>query len=791
MAGPLALFRRYQKTLIAIIGVMLMITFVVSSNQSGCTDRRVVGDPVVFHTHQGAMRERELANLIQARRMAHQFLLNVINVAVNNLRRDRTMQAIPPEQIGQFLSRLIAGEGIDLRREISEESFVKSLIIARKAEELGIVITDQSINEFLKASSMNRVTPEQFREINMMMKFSQASLFNALRLELLSARLQRMYFGINAIRGTPPGMRWDYFERLNNRASIQAMALAVDGFLAKVGQPDDRQLQVLYDEHKNDYAIPGLPEPGFHEPEKGKFQYFKADYEQFAKKIEVAQADILDYYEKNKQAMFPYRGFSKSAPPEPNAAEKAGEPEAGSTPPAAPPAGEPDSKGTTAEEASQEPAPETAAPAATEQPPATAPSSDEPSSPNGAGGDDAGGQQATSTAGDAAGSKEEQAVQTEQPAAADKAADPPAAAAEPEAGKSPPPGTPAGTDAVVSNLTIEPDLNLLLPESILAGPNPDFEPLWWVEESIRDTLRRERANAQIREAFRSLAEVVDEYGSAYADYQQSVEEAGGKGTSQPPSPPDFAKVGAAAGVTFHTTKMLSIFDAADTELGKSFINGNESFVRAAFGELRLRVPRQSAGIDGNQFLFWKIDERADVVPSFEEAREAVTRAWRLEQARQLAIKQAGELAAEVNSSGKTLKELYGDAGSYQVIETGEFTWMSESTALSPDFLPNPPEITKVEGIESPGQEFMQAVFDLEPKQAAAAFNEPQTVAYVVQRINSTPDTEVLREQFLAATFDSYLSAASADEQQVARDWMAQLEKEAGLVWERPPDQRLR
>lgn len=809
MAGPFHLFRRYQKTMLAVFGVLLMITFVITSSPNTFMGTPERGDPVVFTTRQGEVRERELQHLVEARRLSHRFLLEASTLAVRNLMQEQSLQSIPPQQIHEILLNNLMQDGIDVRHEVSEEALVKSMIVADKAKEVGLVVSDESINEFLRDRMLKKVSPEQFLEIIKQLKVPKRELFNSLRLELEASRLRQMVFGISATRGVTPGMRWDYFERLNRQANALTMGVPVDGFLAQVGQPDEGQLQALFNEHKDDYTIPGSPEPGFRRPEQGKYDYFKADYEKFAATIEVSDADVLDYYEKNKKAQFPYSGIE--APPA-SSTEPKDEPD--------PPADAEGKADDNADEkadstpesdaASKEPT-ESSTPAADEEPEAPLPdATPAPSGPQGNGGDDAAGDEtaadevtddkvADETAAGEATSQSEAPESADEPNANQQApalnppATPPGESTDPAAAAADPAAADASLEqpAAVADPIVDPDEDMMLPENILAGPNPEFEPLWRVQDKIREAIRRQRAGEKVRLTFQRLAESVDDYASQFGDYDQLVGEVGAEKAGPPPTVPDYAALAAKHGVTFHTTPLLSPFDADQSELGKSYIQATQPFVEGAFAPLRLRIVRQSVDIDGNQFLFWKTEEKHDYIPSFEEAHEAVERAWKTQQARQLALKKAQELAQEVNRSGKTLQELFGAAGTYQVSTTGEFSWMTEPSAASPEMGMTVPEISTVTGVDQPGDEFMRTVFSLEPGKAGAALNGPQTVAYVVQVTEFAPAEVFLRERFMLAPYRLYAGAAIAEERKLAQDWMAQLEKEANLEWSRPPDERLR
>ena len=60
------------------------------------------------------------------------------------------------------------------------------------------------------------------------------------------------------------------------------------------------------------------------------------------------------------------------------------------------------------------------------------------------------------------------------------------------------------------------------------------------------------------------------------------------------------------------------------------------------------------------FVFWKTDDQPDHIPKWEDPgiQAEVLRVWKLDEARKLALKRAGELKTEAAAkSGKSLKEL--------------------------------------------------------------------------------------------------------------------------------------
>jgi hypothetical protein len=88
----------------------------------------------------------------------------------------------------------------------------------------------------------------------------------------------------------------------------------------------------------------------------------------------------------------------------------------------------------------------------------------------------------------------------------------------------------------------------------------------------------------------------------------------------------------------------------------------------------------------------------------------------------------------------------------------------------------------------PGEEFMQAVFGLEPGKATVAFNEPRTVCYVTRLDAFEPPMEKLQEKFMEARDDQRRLAmvAQRETSRAAAAWVEALENRHALTWHREP-----
>jgi hypothetical protein len=88
----------------------------------------------------------------------------------------------------------------------------------------------------------------------------------------------------------------------------------------------------------------------------------------------------------------------------------------------------------------------------------------------------------------------------------------------------------------------------------------------------------------------------------------------------------------------------------------------------------------------------------------------------------------------------------------------------------------------------PGEEFMRAVFALEPGKTAVAFNEPRTVCYALRLVGFEPPLEQLRERFMESREDQRRLAmvAQRETSRAAADWVESLETRHALKWNREP-----
>jgi hypothetical protein len=286
--------------------------------------------------------------------------------------------------------------------------------------------------------------------------------------------------------------------------------------------------------------------------------------------------------------------------------------------------------------------------------------------------------------------------------------------------------------------------------------------------------------------------VFDKVAARIAAYADDLELAIGLGEPIP-SPPDVEKLAAEHGLQ----PLQSDFVDAGEAIAAGGIGSSFQLVRSQqFGVRQQQwagmmfspeMPRWRAVVTsdfaGSRYLSWKTEDRPEFTPPFPEIRDDVERVWRLLEARPLA-EQRAEALAKGAAAGTSLADAVAGQDGLEATTVGPFTWLTRGTAP----FGSAPVISQPEGVQMPGEAFMQAVFALEPGQTAIAFNEPRTICYCIRLVSLEPAEETLRERFIDASTDPRRMAALADEEtrEVRGRWLDGLEKRYAVEWKREP-----
>ena len=314
MAGSFDVFRKYQRSLLVAVAILAMLAFFVLPPFLQMGGSTAAGDPLAARWSGGEIREGQLERSVAMRAVVNRFLVE----AAVGAGRDPARLPLFPE---------------------SEEAVVRTTLVNEEARRNGLVVSDTAINDFLAQWTNNLVRPEQLAEIIAGLRLgptgvSQHDLFEALRAELTARNMLFMFQ--TGFSGDPPGWRWDYFKRLEQKATVEVVPVPVESVAAQVPAPSDAELRAFFERYKNDLPDPRRAAPGFRQERRAKYEYFTAKREIFEAEAakEVTDEAVEAFYDKNKATMF--RAAEAKTPPA-DAAPKAEAPAAEPAKPAEPP----------------------------------------------------------------------------------------------------------------------------------------------------------------------------------------------------------------------------------------------------------------------------------------------------------------------------------------------------------------------------------------------------------------------------------------------------------------------
>jgi len=734
MAGPFDIFRRNQRALLVAVAILAMLAFFVlppilqQMNPSGATS-----NATVVRWSGGQLDEAQIAQAVTTRQLVNRCL------------------ALAAVEAGRDTSRL------QLFMPETEEGVVQAHLLRREASEQGIMISDEAINEFLKNWTNKLVRAPQFDAILARLSagpiaIGEARLFEALRDELEARTM--LVMSQTGFASDTPSWRWDDFLRLEQSAIVEVVAVPSSSLAAEVPAPSESILRTFFEKHRESLPDPESPEPGFRVPHRIEAEYLVALQKPFmeAAAKEVTEEQIQSYYDENKERLF----RSKAKAPDP-----------------AEPAAESSSPGEPADPTEEKPATDSgdAKPA-----PATDGSKTEPSTPS-----------------DTEEEKAEGATRERR--------SPFRFVADSEANKEPTKEDPAGSESTATATTPvgdgarEQDANEGAQKAGDAStPEPSYEPLETVRDRIRDDLARGKVAARIEAIFSAVQADVARYSEDLALWR-----ARGEGEETMPRRPDIDAIAKAQGLEAGRTGVVDPIQASDLSgIGESFAfvadpgsrfgMRQQSWLESMFANENTFRPVVTDGAEGNRYLSWKVTDEPEHTPSFDAARETVEKVWRNVEARKLAMEKARALVGVAGGGQERSDEpreasLSGKEG-IEVLQAGPFTWLDQGMVA----FGGRPQVSKVPGLESPGDEFMQTVFGLDAGGLGVAFNEPQTVCYCIRLVSLTPDEDALRTRFLESTRDQgRLSAVTMRDFTTSyRDWIRSLDRKYAVNWKRPP-----
>ena len=727
MASPFAVFRRNQRVMLAIFGVICMIVFVVGYNLDRLLSGtgRSQGNSTVVTWSDGAYDEFDLAFFWNRHNLTNQFLAMLAR---------KTMDAKGTPHTEDL---------VEFRRD---DQLLDVILLAHKAAQMGIVVNDQTVNDYLREFCDGKLTSrEREQTIAELLGDRRSSLpdkdvFEQLRLNIAARMVREIAFVSSQV--TTPASVWKHYNRLNRRIKAEILPVPVADFVDKVREPSDAEVTAFYEKHKNQPSFPDSPEPGFMLRKKIAVRYFKIEFEKLLEeqKSKLSDEEIQKEYEARiargefKEPELPKRNPLKSeesldpAKPESDPTK----PESDPTKPESDPA-KPES----------DPAKPESDPAKPESDPA------KPERPLG-GGRDCG------AASDADVSFQEPAQNAPSPEQTEKSA--------PEA-------TPAVETAKGVEGAEETTQDQEKPQDETdSAPQPKFKSLEEVRDQVATILARPLADAELNRRIDEARRAAERFGREWHEWNSEP------GTLAEPAF-DYKAVAESLGIEAIETPLEDVLYYVNHEL-----NADRSSFDAFSDRIQINRAQLIRSVVGGAFIWWKIKEEPSRTPQLNEIRPQVIKAWKMREAVKLARQEAESLAAKA-SDKESLKAAFGEEMATRVIETSEFTWMSITIPLA---WGGSPSLGKVDGVETPGNEFMETVFRLKEGEVGVALDQPETHAYVVRIAKEAMSESDRRSRFMIGRTNELFDLSLLENREIYVQWITDVRSQMKVEWRRPP-----
>jgi hypothetical protein len=285
MASPFSVFRKRQKLMMALLCLMAMIAFVILPNISDMMGggKSQQKDAVVVKTKAfGNLRRSDIDRM----RWNKQKVLSVLTGTLED--------AI--QRMGGGAVQVAAAVRADFG-STSEEDLVATWLKLQHGRKMGIVVSDEAVNNFLRQWTNNQLERKDFHNaIQRSPPVPDEYFFDLMRDELL-AREVKMSFQVSQL-ATTLGQRWNAFNRLKRQAIIEAAPLPVARFLKAEDKPTDEELKQFFLQHKGAPADSESGEPGFRKPQEVALEYFRIDVDTLATPEFISDEEVQRRYEK-------------------------------------------------------------------------------------------------------------------------------------------------------------------------------------------------------------------------------------------------------------------------------------------------------------------------------------------------------------------------------------------------------------------------------------------------------------------------------------------------------------
>lgn len=262
----LVFLRRYQKVILAVTAVVVIITFVFWGSQTGDDSQRA---------------QRPSPGRIYGK-----------SVSFNDF-----MRHYWAVYLGYYLQ---TGQRPDNDRRVSaqlEQQTWLRMVLERKTEELGLYVPEaraiQHIQQMPAFQDKGRFDPERYKQfiggLLPSIRLTEQDLIRIVRQQLAIDQLRDIIASTAKI--TPLKVRNSYQES-GEKLSVAVVVFSATNYAARV-KLADKEIQEHFDKHKETYRI----------PDRVKVRYVKLSVDNFLPKAQVSDAEIKERYDKVKESL--------------------------------------------------------------------------------------------------------------------------------------------------------------------------------------------------------------------------------------------------------------------------------------------------------------------------------------------------------------------------------------------------------------------------------------------------------------------------------------------------------
>lgn len=701
-------------------------------------------------------------------------------------------------------------------------------ILADYADSLNIVVTDQTITDYLNSLTKNELSKEVFKEACKQVGMTGSRVYQALRPQLKAMMVTEFLYP--QVNETPEAL-WETYLKTAITQELQVVPVVAEDFLPEVGEVTEAKAREIFEQFKMNSPGQIQPgSPGFLAPRKFELEYIKADY--LAAETEVAEvtdAEIEKFYEENKEN---YRNFN----PLPETTEE--QPETNeSTEPV-----EEEKVEEKKEEASSEQEPAKAE--TPEEKPEAEPQPEEKAE------EQSSLQQGSNLAFASVQDEVEEASEekpTEEPEQKPTEETPEEKAPteekkveekKVEEKKSEEPSseeTPQKEPAANETPAVPTEEEEKTEEE---APKPEFRPLDDdLKEEIRATILRERTTTLLNERMETVLKEMRNLSSEYQVLASSLEEKINEQADLTDEQREaelkkqlkskrneltqkLKEIAEKQKLTYGTTngpQSQEDLRDPDSEIKLGLASPVNAFQNNAYPVWHSISLRQNGSYipahvqeSGDQYVYWKTDDLPQRIPNFEDegVYEQVVEAGKLIAAKERARARAEELLEMINKNENKIADTIAEqtmtgekeAEKLSFIDISPFSWLTESSAANQNFGgPSTLQITSVPELDYVGEEFMKTIFDeMEVDQISVVPNADKSIFYITKVLNREPNTDEgmaqvhqnfveqqRMHQMMSQIFrrpSPYLESLQTEQFEATREYIKSIENSYGVEW---------